>query len=175
MFVCSAILVLTSPLASARLGETNSECNGRYGTPQKTQEIIPGCPTNAYNYKGYRILIAFIGSNGPAVRMIFEKRPGPFLKDDEVEAMLQANVPDGMSWKPKASGVARNSNPIVNVGVTVVASAMGARAWKRDDGATAELGLNKMHLTLSLLAAEQLDLRAKEEGEAKRKAAIPTF
>lgn len=104
--------------------------------------------------------------------MIFEKRPGPFLKDDEVTAMLQANLPDGMTWKQQASEAAKNSNPIVEA---IVASAMGAKGWKRDDGATAELGLNKVNLTISLPAAEELERRAKEEAESNRKAAIPSF
>jgi len=162
--------------AFARLGETDSECNRRYGVPQKAKEIIPGCPTYAYDYSGFRIRIAFIGFNGPALKMIFEKRPGPSLNDDEVAAILTANAPEGLPWKRKAPElVEKNANPVTGLSAMFVASAMGAKGWKRGDCATAELAPNKINLTLSLPAAEQLELRAKKEAEAKRKAAIPSF
>ncbi len=173
---CGLFLLFLTTTASARLGETDSECNRRYGVPQKTKEIIPGCPTYAYDYSGFRIRIAYIGFNGPALKMIFEKRPGPFLKDDEVAAILTANTPEGMTWKPKSPELVEKSpNPITGLSAMFVASAAGAKGWKRDDGATAELGINKMNLTLALPAAAQLEQRAKDEAEAKRKAAIPSF
>jgi hypothetical protein len=135
-----------------------------------------GCPTNLYDYHGFRIRIAFLACNGPALQIIFEKRPGPFLKEDEVVAILNANTPYGMTWKPIQPEIVRNSTgPFGKLGATFIAAGTSTKAWKRSDGALADLQINRMNLTLSLPAAATLEQRAKEETEANRKAAIPAF
>ncbi|MDX2081843.1 MAG: hypothetical protein SFU53_13750 [Terrimicrobiaceae bacterium] len=80
-----------------------------------------------------------------------------------------------MKWRVRESEVSRNADPVSRIGAAFVLSSMGARGWIRDDGATAELGLNKADLTLALPAAATLEQRANNEAEAKRKAAIPEF
>ena len=165
------------PVANARIGETESECNSRYGTPKKVSEIVPGCPTNEYDYHGFKIKIAFPGFNNPAIKMYFSKPLGPFLKDDEVTAILSANTKEGTTWKRVASEseLAKKSDPITRMTTAMVTSSMGARSWVRSDGVTAELQIQKSGLTITTPEAVAREKRAKDDAEAKRKAAIPNF
>lgn len=165
------------PLANARIGETESECNTRYGTPTRTGEIVPGCQTNAYDYHGFKIKIAFAYFNGPAIKMVFTKQPSPIFKEDEVAAILSANTPDGTQWKGilSESELAKKSDPITRIGTAIVTSAMGARSWVRSDGITAELQLQKTGLTIQSPEASAREKKAKEEADIKRTTAIPNF
>lgn len=165
------------PLVKARIGETESECNARYGTPKKVQEIVPGCPTNEYDYHGFKIRIAFPGFSGPAIKMVFTKSPSPIFKDDEVAAILNANTKQGTSWSRvvSESEVAKKSDPLTRVGTALVTDLMGGRSWVRSDGVTAVLQIQKMGLTISTPESVAREKRAKSEAEAKRKAAIPNF
>ena len=171
------MLLALSPVAHARIGETESECNTRYGTPKKVAEIVQGCPTNEYDYHGFKIKIAFPVFNNPAIKMVFTKPSGPFLKDDEVAAILSANTKKGTTWKGVASesDLAKKSYPITRVGTALVTNAMGGRAWVRSDGVTAELQIQKLGLTITTPEAVAREKRGKDEAEAKRKAAIPSF
>jgi len=159
--VCAATILAGAAVALGRIGENESQCNRRYGGPatdtfsvsqNKAAPLVTGCPTQTYNYHGFRIRIAFIGFNGPAIRMQFTKKEGgPYLKDDEIQAILKGNLPDEMQWQT------------------------GIDNWKRSDGVTARLEMMKMGMVLESPAAETLDKRAKDEKEQKRRADIPRF
>jgi len=173
-----ALVVLAfCPLASARIGETERECNTRYGTPKKVEDILPGCRTNEYNYHAFKIRIAFRGFNEPAIMMIFQKQSSPHLKDDEVAAILSANTPNGTAWKATLAEDERdkNADPISRLATVLVTNTMGGKAWQRSDGATAELLVQKMGLTLRSREAIVIEAMAKQEAETRRKAAVPTF
>jgi len=165
------------PLARARIGETESECNTRYGTPKKVTEIVPQCPTNEYDYHGFKIRIAFAGFNGPAIKMIFSKQPSPFFKDDEVAAILNANTKDGTQWKKALpeSEASKQMDPITRLTTALVTDTMGGRSWVRSDGVTAELQIQKIGLTIQTPESIAREKRAKDKAEAKRKASIPAF
>lgn len=171
------IVFVLCPLARARIGETESECNTRYGTPKKVAEIVPECPTNEYDYHGFKIRIAFAGFNGPAIKMTFAKQPSPFFKDDEIVAILSANTKDGTQWKKALpeSEAAKQMDPITRIGAVFLTDTMGGRSWIRSDGVTAELQIQKMGITIQTPESIAREKRAKDEVEAKRKAAIPAF
>jgi hypothetical protein len=171
------LLLALCPVANARIGETESECNTRYGTPKKVDEIVPGCPTNEYDYHGFKIRIAFPGFSNPAIKMVFTKYPSPFFKDDEIAAILNANTKGGTAWKGVASEseLAKKSDPLTRMTTAMVTSSVGARSWVRSDGVTAELEIPKTGLTITTPEAVAREKRAKDEAEAKRKAAIPNF
>lgn len=61
------------------------------------------------------------------------------------------------------------------MGAALVTDLMGGRAWVRSDGVTAELQIQKSGLTITTPEAVTREKRAKDEAEAKRKAAIPNF
>jgi hypothetical protein len=56
-----------------------------------------------------------------------------------------------------------------------VTNTMAGRGWVRSDGVTAELQIQKLGLTIQAPEAVTREKKAKDEAEAKRKAAIPTF
>ena len=172
-----AMLLALSQLANARIGETESECNTRYGTPKKVAEIVPGCPTNEYDYHGFKIKIAFPGFNNPAIKMVFSKQPKPAFTDDEIVAILNANTKDGTQWKKvlSESEASKKMDPITRLGTALVADTMGGRAWVRSDGVTAELQIQKLGVAISTPEAVAREKGAKVEAEAKRKASIPNF
>jgi len=165
------------PIANARIGETESECNTRYGTPKRVSEIVPGCPTNEYNYHGFKIRIAFPGFNGPAIMMVFSKQPSPAFKDDEVAAILAANTKEGTQWKGAVSEseTTKKMDPLTRIATAFVTDTMGGRAWVRTDGVTAELQIQKMGLRIRSPEAVAREKREKDEAEANRKSAIPNF
>lgn len=165
------------PLANARIGETEKECNLRYGTPKKVKDILPGCQTNEYNYQGFKIRVAFRGFSEPAIMMIFQKQSHPFLKEDEVAAILSANTPDGTAWSATLTKneQQKSADPISIVGTQLVTNLFGGKAWRRSDGATAELQVQKLALTLKTHEAFVIESLAKQEAEARRKAAVPAF
>lgn len=171
------MLFALCPVANARIGETESECNTRYGTPKKVAEIVPGCPTNEYDYHGFKIRIAFPGFNNPAIKMVFTKLPNPTFTDDEITAILTANTKEGTQWKKvlSESEAAKKMDPITRLGAVFVTDTMGGRAWVRSDGVTAELQIQKMGMTITAPEAVAREKRAKDEAEAKRKTAIPNF
>jgi len=165
------------PVANARIGENESECNSRYGTPKRVAEIVPGCPTNEYDYHGFKIRIAFPGFNNSAIKMIFTKQPSPFFKDDEVAAILNSNTKEGTQWKKvlSESEAAKQEDPLSRMATALVTNTMGGRGWVRSDGVTAELQIQKLGLTIQAPEAVTREKKAKDEAEAKRKAAIPNF
>lgn len=178
------ILLLFSVSASfARIGENETQCNGRYGTPltdknttvaNKKSPLLPVGYTKTYNYKGWKIRVAYITFNGPAIKMSFRKKTGGAIKDDELAAILTANTPEGMSWE---RGVYTNSPLKGAVGVfgNIGSNAMGAVAWKRTDGVIAVLEPLKMEMFLESPEATEILHKAKEQSETKRKATLPAF
>lgn len=176
----------SAAIAIARIGETESQCNTRYGTPitdaftisqNTTAPLVSGCPTRTYDYHGFRIRIAFLAINGPAIKMQFTKRKdGPILKDDEISAILQANLPDGMKWLVRIPDNPDSPNgPAKRLIESAFMAGTGAEKWERSDGVTGRLEMMKMGLVLESPAVQTLEKRAKEAKEAKRKAAIPSF
>lgn len=105
----NALFLLSLPcLAFARIGEAESQCNGRYGTPKtddytvkrnKEKPLLPVGYTKTYDYQGWKIRVAYIAFNGPAIRMSFRKKTGGAIKDDELVAIMTANTPEGMKWE----------------------------------------------------------------------------
>jgi len=171
------MVLVFCPLASARIGETESECNARYGTPTKVTDILPRCRTLEYTYHGFKIQIAFRGFNEPAIMMIFWKEMAASLKDDEVAAILSANTPNGTVWKATLAKNEhqKNADPVSQLSTMLVANTLGGKAWLRSDGGTAELMVQKIRLTLKSHEAIVLEDMAKQEAEARRKAAVPAF
>src|SRR5437870_8153460 len=106
------IFVLLVTSAVARIGETAIQFVDRYGAPKdtttskiidKTSPLIEGAVHHTYEYQGWKIRAAFLQVDGPAPRMDFHKfGPDIQIKDYELEAIMKANTPAGMTWAPMA-------------------------------------------------------------------------
>jgi len=165
-------LTLLPAAASARLGETASQCADRYGMPktdqvtkieEKTFPLLQGAIIHTYVYQGWKIRAAFLTLDGPAVRIEYHKVPAAGvdiqIKDFEVEAILKGECPDGCSWT-------RNRQP------SLMDLAFPNR-WERSDGALA--GANVVMLRLDLPAAKQHEAQLKQQRDQNARANVPKF
>jgi len=185
--MCRLLVSLTALLvaisANARIGETAIQFVDRYGTPKdtpsskiydKNSPVLEGAVHHTYEYQGWRIRAAFLQVDGPAVRMDFQKfGPDIQIKDYELEAIMKANAPSGMTWAPMAydnpdspnKGLAKAMESFV---------AVGQKMWRRSDGAILWLRSNLV-VRLELPAAREHETQLKAEKEQKARAAVPQF
>ena len=176
-------MIFFAGTALARIGETPIQFVDRYGAPKDTASskimdksfpLLEGAVHHTYEYQGWKIRAAFLQLDGPAVRMDFQKfGPDIQIKDYELEAIMKANTPAGMSWAPMAydnpdspnKGLAKALEPLV---------AVGQKMWRRSDGAILWLRSNLI-VRLELPAAREREAQLKAEKERKARSSVPTF
>jgi hypothetical protein len=98
-----------APFGEDRLGGTADQFAARYGPPQdspaldKNFPLLEGATHHTYEYEGWKIRAAFVESNRRAVRMEYSKiiktGVGPRIQDYELQAIMNANMPAGTTWK----------------------------------------------------------------------------
>jgi hypothetical protein len=179
------LAILTSAAAFARLGETEIQFVDRYGAPKdspasdKNFPLLEGAIHHTYEYEGWRIRAAFVQLDGPAVRMDYSKiiKAGvnPTIQDYELQAIMNANMLAGTSWKQ----IAYNNPDSPNKGLSkffesYFGSAVGEKMWQRSDGAILWLR-SKMTVRLELPAAREYEAKIKAEKEQKARASVPQF
>lgn len=169
------------------MGETPIQFVDRYGGPKESAvtkisdkqfSLIEGAVHHTYEYQGWKIRAAFLRLDGPAVRMEYQKLPGsadPTIHDYELQAILNADTPAGMSWKRVM--VTNPNSP--NKGLSKLAEgyfagAAGEQMWQRTDGAVAWLR-SVLLLRLELPAAGQYEEQLKAAKEQKARASVPKF
>jgi hypothetical protein len=183
------LLVLFScATAFGRIGETALQFVDRYGPPtdtpvskasDKNLPLVEGAIHHRYEYQGWRIRAAFLQLDGPAVRMEYSKIPNPgvsaTIKDYELEAIMTANSPAGMTWK----AIMYNNPDSPNKGVSklfeaYLGSATGQKMWQRSDGAILWLR-GPVVVRLELPAAREYEATLKADTEQKARASVPQF
>ena len=102
-------MALTPIHAFARLGETEAQCEQRYGKPQnllsdKSFPVLSGAINRIYQYQGWCIGIAFL--DGKAAIISYSKAAkapgGVAIRNDEAKAILAAEGNEG-EWKGSRS------------------------------------------------------------------------
>jgi hypothetical protein len=177
------VLIVFAGTALARIGETSIQFVDRYGAPKDTASskimdksfpLLEGAVHHTYEYQGWKIRAAFLQVDGPAVRMDFQKfGPDVLVKDYELEAIMKANTPAGMTWAPMAydnpdspnKGMAKALEPFV---------AIGQKMWRRTDSAILWLRSNVI-VRLELPAAREYEAKLKAEKEQKARSSVPKF
>jgi hypothetical protein len=177
------VLIVFAGTALARIGETSIQFVDRYGAPKDTASskimdksfpLLEGAVHHTYEYQGWKIRAAFLQVDGPAVHMDFQKfGPDVLVKDYELEAIMKANTPAGMTWAPMAydnpdspnKGMAKALEPFV---------AIGQKMWRRTDGAILWLRSNVI-VRLELAAAREYEAKLKAEKEQKAHSSVPKF
>jgi hypothetical protein len=99
--------------------------------------------------------------------------PSPLIKDYELEAIMTANKPVGMTWAP----MAYNNPNSPNKGVAKAFESfvfVGQKMWRRSDGAILSLRSNLI-VRVELPAAHEYESRLKAEKEQKARASVPQF
>ncbi|MBA3883337.1 MAG: hypothetical protein H0X73_11645 [Chthoniobacterales bacterium] len=174
--------------AEARIGETSIQFADRYGRPVDSQltkitdsqfPLIEGAVHHTYEYKGWKIRAAFLQLDRPAVRVDYQKLSAsgvsPVIQEYELQAIANANTPEGMSWRPTAYDNPNSpSKGFSKLAEGMFASATGQKMWQRSDGAVLWLQSNLV-VRLELPAARQYEQQLKAAKEQKARAAVPQF
>ena len=139
--------------ANARLGESAIQCSDRYG-PAKTDQvtlmlekmypILEGAIQRTFQYQGWKIRAAFLELNGPAVRIDYQKllTAGtlPQVQDYELAAILKGETGERLAWVQTSYDNPNSPNHgIAKAFEGVLLGGIGAKAWRRTDGAIAQL------------------------------------
>jgi hypothetical protein len=181
-------LAVVSSEVEARLGETPIQFADRYGTPKdlsvtkswdKTFPLIEGAVHHVYEFQGWRIRAAFLQLDAPAIRIDYQKiltgGVDPTVHDYELQAIMGANTPAGMSWKQvSVNNPASPNKGLAKFAEGYFAGAAGQKMWQRTDGAVAWLR-STLQVRLELPAARQYEDQLKAAKEQKARASVPKF
>ncbi len=182
-------LLLIAQTAFARLGETPIQCANRYGAPKddtasrihdKNSPLIEGAIHHVYEYQGWRIRIAFLQLDSPAVRMDYQKILGPGvpakIEEYELKAIMDAQSGPGYTWKSIAykNPDSPNKGFLAKAAEGDFAGAMGQKMWQRSDGAICWLR-SKIIIRVELPAAREYEAKLKAQKEQKARESVPKF
>ena len=178
------VLPLLYPSSSiARLGETEIQCEDRYGFAKKdfaaNDKIFPlikgdGTITRTYLFQGWKIRVGFL--DGLAVREEYYKVGGPgrsvLIADYEATAVLDGEKGTG-AWQAYGPKLSINISKMLQDHLKAM---LLGPVWIRSDGtATATKDGAGMHMAFESLAAVQHDEEAKRGNEEKQRASVPSF
>ena len=167
----------------ARIGETSLQFINRYGPPKdtatlrildKSSPILDGAIHHTYEYQGWKIRAAFLQLDGPAVRMDYSKLgPDIAIKDYELQAIVNAETPAGMTWLriPYDNPASPNKGAAKSLEGVV---AVGQKMWRRSDGAILWLRSN-LTVRVELPAAREHEAKLTADKERKARASVPQF
>jgi hypothetical protein len=183
LFLC---VLLLATFSEARIGETAIQFVNRYGAPRdtpssktidKNSPLVEGAIHHTYEYQGWKIRAAFLKSDGPAIRMDFQKMSGAAngisIQDCELEAIKMVNTPLGMNWSPMVydNPVSPDTGPAKS-GESFIA--VGHKIWRRTDGAIISLRSN-LTVRLELPVARRHEERLKIRKNQKTHASVSQF
>lgn len=177
--------LLFAASSEARIGERALQFVDRYGPPKntptskvidKTSPLVEGAIHHTYEYQGWRIRAAFLQLDGPAVRMDFQKTSAAgniSIQDYELQAIMTANAPAGMTWSPMAYD--NPNSPNTGVAKTIESFvAVGQKMWRRTDGAI-PWSRGNLIVRLELPVARQHEAGLKFRKDQKARASVPKF
>jgi len=183
LFVLSIAMV---PTLDARIGETPIQFVDRYRAPKDTASskildkslpLLEGAVHHTYEYQGWKIRAAFLQLDSPAVRMDYQKIAmtgvNPTIQDYELQAIMTANTPVGMSWTPRAYDNPDSPNKGLAKAVEAVV-AVGQKMWRRTDGAILWLRSN-VTVQLELPTAREYEAQLKAAKAKKARESVPQF
>ena len=168
VLVVIAAIALNPIYGLARLGETEAQCEQRYGKPQdslsdKSFPVLSGAVNRTYQYQGWCIGIAFL--DGKAAIISYSKSAkapgGVAIRDDEAKAILDAEG-NGGEWKGS-----RNFN-LFKPG--------HPKKWSNTNGSIAYLvGIARAALVVESPKVEELKKAQAKTTEEQQKESIPKF
>ncbi len=143
----------------------------------KNSPLLEGAIHHIYEYKGWKIRAVFLQLDGPAVRVEYSKMPvaggSPLVRDYELQAIMTANTPAGMTW----TQIAYDNPDSPNKGIAKAAEvfvSVGQKMWRRTDGAVLR-SRGDIVIRLELPAAREYEQELKLTKEQKARASVPQF
>ena len=162
------VIALTPIHTFARLGETEAQCEQRYGKPQvslsdKSFPVLSGAVNRTYQYQGWCIMIAFF--DGKAAIISYSKAAktpgGVTIRNDEAKAILDAEG-NGGEWKGS-----RSFN---------LFGPVHPKKWSNTNGSIAYLvGITRAALVVESPKAEEFRKTQPKTTEEQQKESIPKF
>jgi hypothetical protein len=156
--------------AQARLGETEAQCEARYGVAvpgligANEGPLLAGSRELAYNFQGWRIRAAFF--NGTVIREDYVKIPDAagLKKIEEAEVLAVLDAEKGtFTWREEKPRLG-------NDGLNALKAVFDGRTWQRSDHALAKFKAGLV-LVVETHEAEAVEKRlAKQGGKAPAKA-----
>jgi ribosomal protein L14 len=181
--ILSVALIVFSTAALGRIGETTLQFVARYGPPKdtpsskiydKNSPLVEGAIHHIYEYQGWKIRAAFLQLDGPAVRMDYSKLGSDIvIKDYELQAIVTAETPAGMTWTRMAYDNPNSPNKGAAKALEAVV-AVGQKMWRRSDGAILWLRGNLI-IRLELPIAREHEAKLKADKDQKARASVPQF
>ena len=169
VLVIITTIALTPICGLARLGETEAQCEQRYGKPQdslsdKSFPILTSAVNRTYQYQGWCIMIAFL--EGKAVIISYSKAaqaPGGItIRNDEVKSILDAEG-NGGEWKGSRS-------------FTLFKRVAHPKKWSNTNGSIAYLvGITRTALIVESPKVEEFRKTQAKTTEEQQKETIPKF
>jgi hypothetical protein len=170
--------------AEDRLGGTAEQFAARYGPPQdspaldKNFPLLEGAIHHTYEYQGWKIRVAFVESDGRALRMEYSKiiKTGvsSTIQDYELQAIMTANTLAGTTWKQIGYNPDSPNKGLSKVFESYFGDALGQKMWQRSDGAILWLR-STLTVRLELPAAHEYEAKLKAEKEQKARQSVPQF
>jgi hypothetical protein len=183
-----AFLLATGLSVQARLGESTIQCDDRHGPAKRDQAsasfdkmfpILDGAIQRTFDFGGWTIKAAFLELDGPAVCIVYQKNPGvgnAVIQDYEITAILEGEKPAGMTWTPiPYQNPNSPSQGLSKVFADGFINALGARAWRRSDGAVAQMFQPGMQLRIESPAGIAYEQQLKSQKEQAARASVPQF
>jgi hypothetical protein len=185
--VAGSYLLFTCATCLGRIGETPIQCIERYGPPKdtpmskamdKASPLIEGAVHHTCEYQGWKLRVAFLQLDGPAVRIEYQKLANgqsPMIKDYELKAIMDANTPPGMAWKQ----IPYTNPDLPNTGLQkftqpLAGALVGEKMWQRNDGAILWFRSNII-VRVELPAAREYEAQLKQQKDQKARASVPHF
>jgi hypothetical protein len=170
------LLILVFPsITLARLGETEQDNRARYGNSVKESSmlltILKNAENKTYHFQGWKIRVGYL--NGHAVRIAYSKLPKPNetpqLREDEIEAVLNAEAHEGQWKKLRAASLFS----IKNSGNKMFDHA--PFRWINTNKCIAYSPIGRMIIYIESQEAIVWEQAMEIEREVKRKESIPQF
>ena len=140
----------------------------------KSLPLLEGAVHHTYEYQGWKIRAAFLQLDGPAVRMDYSKLGSDIvIKDYELQAIVTAETPAGMTWTRMAYDNPNSPNKGAAKALEGIV-AVGQKMWQRSDGAILWLRSNLI-VRLELPIASEHEAKLKANKDQKARASVPQF
>lgn len=159
--------------AVARLGETESQSQARYGEPVEgfvggdEKPLMPGAVERAYNFQGWRIRAAFAGGTTVRIQYVHIENNAPKkLSEAETKTLLDAEK-GKFAWREERSK---------NVGIAAelekaIKSGFNLAKWERTDHAKAELVVG-VAMQFETRDADTIEKKLAKSAGAQKPAAV---
>jgi hypothetical protein len=101
ILMAALMVACVTSSAFARLGETEAQCEQRYGKPAQSTNV-GAIKNSVYHFRSFQIIVSF--EDGKSKSEAYAKEDSAEISNGEITALLDANS-GGAPWIEKESGL----------------------------------------------------------------------